>query len=165
MLFFQLPVHAGQSVSLSWDATGDPNVAGYKIYYGVASRDYTSSVNEGNVTTATISMPAPATTYYFAATTYDIYGNESDYSNETIYRTPSAAGDPGPAATLIPAAQAGGRFGFNISGTAGTIYVVQASTNLVNWISIQTNAAPFTFMDPQTAGFKQRFFRTFSPPS
>ena len=63
---------------------------------------------------------------------------------------------------LTPAVQAGGQFGFNISGAVGTIYIVQASTDLVNWTSIQTNLAPFTFVDASVAGFKQRFFRTVS---
>ena len=162
LLFFQLPGHAGQSVTLSWDSTGDPNVAGYRIYYGTQSHDYTSCIDVGNVTNATVTGLAAGTTYYFAATTYDIYGNESDYSNETTYQTLPASGETGAGVMLTPAVQAGGQFGFSISGTAGTVYIVQASTDLVNWTSVQTNIAPFNFVDTNVAGFKQRFFRTIS---
>ncbi len=162
MLLFQLPAYASQSVTLSWDTTGDPNVGGYRIYYGVQSRNYTRWMDAGNVTNATVAGLAAGTTYYFAATTYDTYGNESDYSNETVYRTPPASIETGVGVTLTPAVQAGGRFGFDISGTTGAVYVVQASTDLVNWTSIQTNIAPFAFVDAGVAGFKQRFFRTVS---
>ena len=162
MLFFQLPGHAGQSVTLSWDPTEDPNVAGYRIYYGTKSQDYANCIDVGNVTNATVTGLAAGTTYYFAATTYDIYGNESDYSNETTYQTLPAPEETGVGVTLTPAVQVSGQFGFSISGTAGTVYIVQASTDLVSWTSVQTNIAPFTFMDANVAGFKQRFFRTIS---
>lgn len=162
LFLFQLSAHADQSITLSWNASVDPNVAGYKIYYGVASGDYTNCIDVGNVTNAAISGLAAGTTYYFAATTYDIYGNESDFSNEAIYQVPPTSGGDGTGITLTPAIQAGGQFGFNISGTAGALYVVQASTNLVDWVSIQTNTAPFTFVDYNAPGFSQRFFRTVS---
>lgn len=40
--------------------------------------------------------------------------------------------------------------------------VLEASTNLVNWVSIATNAAnatPITVTDPQSTGFSRRFYR------
>jgi hypothetical protein len=37
---------------------------------------------------------------------------------------------------------------------------VQVSTNLLDWDGLQTNAAPFVFVDAQAAGFGQRFYRT-----
>lgn len=76
---------AAVSVSLAWNPSSDANVAGYKIYYGLTSRNYTSSVNVGNVSKATIGGLQQNTTYYFAATTYDSAGNESDFSNEASY--------------------------------------------------------------------------------
>ena len=45
----------------------------------------------------------------------------------------------------------------------GATCVVEASTDLVNWIAIQTNTAPFTFVDPNTASYSKRFYRTFTP--
>src|SRR5688572_19677689 len=47
--------------------------------------------------------------------------------------------------------------------------VLEASTNLVHWVSIKTNAAnatPITVFDPQAANFSRRFYRvqTVAPP-
>jgi hypothetical protein len=47
----------------------------------------------------------------------------------------------------------------------GFAYVVQASTNLVDWIPVQTNNAPFTFVDSQASRINQRFYRTFWQPT
>jgi hypothetical protein len=65
-------------------------------------------------------------------------------------------------ATLTSAACSGGQFSFTVSGTTGQMYVIQASTNLLVWVSVLTNTAPFVFVDSNTAGFKQRFYRAFS---
>ena len=68
---------------------------------------------------------------------------------------------PVPAATLASAAQAGGQFSFTVPASAGQC-VVQASTNLLDWVSVQTNTAPFVFTDTNAAAFHQRFYRTYS---
>lgn len=81
----------GAQVTLLWDPSPDAaEVTGYYIYYGTASRTYTSKVNAGNVTTYTVSGLSPGVTYYFAATAYTGSGLESDYSNELSYTVPSA---------------------------------------------------------------------------
>jgi hypothetical protein len=56
------------------------------------------------------------------------------------------------------------QFQFTVSGTAGSNYVVQATTNLnpPNWISLMTNVAPFVFTE--TNQFTQRFYRAFVLP-
>jgi hypothetical protein len=79
---------ADSSVTLTWDASLDPTAAGYKIYYGVASRVYTNSIDVGNTTVTTIPNLVAGNTYYFAATTYNSSGLESDYSTETSYTLP-----------------------------------------------------------------------------
>ena len=83
MVFLAWPALAAFSVPLAWNPSVDSTVAGYKIYYGTASHVYANSVDVGNVTKSSITGLSKNTTYYFAATTYDIYGNESDFSNET----------------------------------------------------------------------------------
>ena len=65
------------------------------------------------------------------------------------------------AATLNTLAQANGTFGLNVSGVPGYQYVVQASTDLVNWVAIQTNTAPFAFVDANANQFPRRFYRTY----
>ncbi len=78
------------SVTLAWNPDAGTNIAGYKIYYGVASRTYTNTNNVGNVTNATISSLIGGTIYYFAATAVDTSGLESDYSTEVVYTNPAA---------------------------------------------------------------------------
>ncbi len=75
-------------VTLSWDppttnVDGTPvtDLTGYRIYYGLSSRNYSWVIEVGNVTTYKIENLSP-NTYYFAVTAYDTSGNESDYSNE-----------------------------------------------------------------------------------
>jgi hypothetical protein len=154
MGFFPFRIQAGQSVTLNWDPNSATNVAGYKIYFGTASQNYSQVVTVGNVTIATISALTAGQTYYYAATTVDQAGNESTFSDETSYVTPQ------PAAVLTADVRTKGAFSFTVSGTAGQTYVVQASTNLLDWDCLQTNTAPFVFVDAQAAGFSQHFYRT-----
>ncbi len=166
----QLPIRAEQSARLAWDAAGDPQVAGYRIYYGGKSQIYTNSIDVGLVTEATITGLSAGETYYFAATTYYDSGDESDYSNETAFSVPATASPPpGPSlaatstivtnpATLAATSQSGGNFHFTVAGATGLIYILQASSDLVNWVPVQTNAAPFVFVENNT-GLPRQFYR------
>lgn len=93
---------AGQVV-LTWDMNTEPDLAGYKIYYGTASGVYGTPMDVGNVTTFTVTGLTDGQPYFFAATAYDIARNESGHSNE-ISRTPS------------------GPLGINLVGNAVTIF-------------------------------------------
>lgn len=70
------------SVTLGWQPSSDPYVVGYKLYYGLASHDYTQVIDAGDSLTATVSNLVVGTTYYFAATAYNASGVESSFSNE-----------------------------------------------------------------------------------
>jgi hypothetical protein len=39
---------------------------------------------------------------------------------------------------------------------------VQATTDLVNWTSVQTNTAPFLFTDPNSSAAGKKFYRAVS---
>jgi hypothetical protein len=80
----QLSVSAG-SVTLAWNASTNPIVTGYNVYYGCACGAYTNKICVGNSTNATISGLAQGATYYFAATTYTASGVESPFSSEVSY--------------------------------------------------------------------------------
>lgn len=155
VVLFHSQVLATQSVVLAWTPSSSANVVGYKIYYGMASHNYGSSVTAGKTNTATISGLADGVTYYFAATSFDSTGVQSPSSNEAIYVVPSAAAK----LTAFPAPV--GRFAFSISGISGYQYVVQSSTNLINWVSVQTNTAPFMFTNTSAIKLPRCFYRTY----
>jgi hypothetical protein len=248
-------VIASQSVTLGWDSSSDPDVAGYNVYYGTVSHQYTSEVLVGNETSVVIGGLVEGVTYYFAATTYLTSDQESGFSDEVPYTVPTATGNPpmtnncvvgqnvflqiltsgtmtatfewkfnamdipsatnsilsltnvttdqagtysvlvsddtgvitnliiilavyptsaatltsatlasatSASATLPPAMFGGGQFSFNVSGVPGFVYIVQSSTNLVDWESMQTNPAPFDFADADVNLYSQRFYRTLS---
>ncbi len=66
-----------------------PAIAGYKIYYGSSSGNYTdllsvnSPVDASGAPVSDFSLARlPSGTYYFVITTLDVDGRESTYSNE-----------------------------------------------------------------------------------
>jgi len=79
---------------------------------------------------------------------------------------PDTVSNPPAAPLLSQLTLTGNAFGFTLSGTAGTNYVIQAATNLAggNWISLRTNAAPFTFSESNVNAFIQRYYRAVWQP-
>jgi hypothetical protein len=75
------PAFAGQA-ALAWDASPDPTVTGYFVYYGTSSQGYSSRIDAGNLTSITVPNLTSGQTYYFAATAYNAALVESAYSNE-----------------------------------------------------------------------------------
>ncbi len=69
-------------VKLKWNANPEPDLEGYKIYYGNSSRVYNVSKLVGKVTNCTVTGLTKGQTYYFAVTAVNISGSESEYSNE-----------------------------------------------------------------------------------
>ncbi|MHB8522477.1 MAG: NHL repeat-containing protein, partial [Limisphaerales bacterium] len=59
----------------------------------------------------------------------------------------------------------GAQFGFTLSGPAGQLVVVEASTDLVNWLPLWTNtfAETLDFSDPQSSVVSSRFYRARLP--
>ena len=57
-------------------------------------------------------------------------------------------------------------FQMGFFGTAGSNYVLQASTNLLDWTPLSTNAAAtnmFNLFDPGATNFPYRFYRVLQP--
>jgi len=67
-------------VGLAWDAKAEPEIVGYKIYYGVVSTGEVRSIDVGNVTTYRVKGLAPDS-YWFCVAAYDLSFNESPCSN------------------------------------------------------------------------------------
>ena len=75
ILGFAIGANAAPSVTLAWKANSEPDLAGYRLYFGRASHAY-HQFAETSDTTATISNLIEGTTYFFAATAYDTAGVE-----------------------------------------------------------------------------------------
>ena len=48
---------------------------------------------------------------------------------------------------------------FGIAGVPGLTYIVEGSTNLIDWVPLLTNTSPFNFADPSAFSFPARFYR------
>lgn len=74
------------SATLAWDAVADPNLSGYRVYYGTAPGVYLQQSGQGiaagKVTTYTIQGLKSGTTYYFAVSAVNTANVESALSNE-----------------------------------------------------------------------------------
>ena len=78
-----LPINSlADCLALSWDPNGEPDLAGYRVYYGISSRDYDNIADVGNVSSCSLSGLEPNTRYYVALTAYDTSYNESGFSDE-----------------------------------------------------------------------------------
>ncbi|NBC23821.1 MAG: hypothetical protein GVY21_10135 [Gammaproteobacteria bacterium] len=64
------------------DGTPLTDLAGYVVYWGAQSRDYTGSYRIESASVTEWEADIAPGTYYFALTAFDREGNESDYSNE-----------------------------------------------------------------------------------
>ncbi len=75
---------------------------------------------------------------------------------------------PPDVAELVNAQVGGDQFHARLTGEAFTAYVVEAATNLVNWLPVLTNTATapgfFDFTDPQPATLPARFYRAVWAP-
>ncbi len=101
IIFFILCVQSfvfAQDVTLQWDANTEPDLKGYKVYYGFFSgvpydgNDIEQGESPITIDTSELADPSnpvfkitgldPSEYYYFALTAYDSEGLESDYSHE-----------------------------------------------------------------------------------
>lgn len=89
LLTFLVAETAAESVTLAWSANPEPDIAGYRVYYGTVTAPYANSVDVGP-TTATITNLENGVTYTFAVTAYNTVGAESAYSQPIAYTVGSS---------------------------------------------------------------------------
>ena len=82
--FLSLSVHAAQ-VQLAWDPSPGPDVMGYKVYYGTATRSYSYAVDVGPSTACVVAGLQDGMPYYFAAKAYNTSMFEGGFSNEVAF--------------------------------------------------------------------------------
>ncbi len=63
-----------------------------------------------------------------------------------------------------PTYGADGVFQFNVGGLAGSNYVIASSTNLTDWLPLETNTSPFTFTDTNAVNVPLQFYRAQPSP-
>src|SRR3989454_6757424 len=137
-------------VTLACDPNTDPDLAGYKLYYGTSSGSYQFSVDVGNLTSYTLPGLLEGQIYYFAATAYNSSLDESGFSNEAS----KAIADVAPPTVSITAPAAG-------ATVLGTMTVSASATDNVGIVGVQfkldsvnlgaeVTAAPYTISWPTT---------------
>jgi probable HAF family extracellular repeat protein len=76
--------------------------------------------------------------------------------------------DLSPVESLVPElnglSYSSGSLGFQLAGVTGLHYVIETSTNLVIWLPVETNAAPFVHTSSVAAGQHMKFLRAFLRP-
>jgi len=84
-LTLNLPADCSSQVTLAWDPVLQPSVMGYRIHYGQVHGYYPFIQDAGNRTSLRLENLQAGQWYYFVATAYDAFGNESDYSEEVSW--------------------------------------------------------------------------------
>jgi hypothetical protein len=142
-------LHAS-NVTAQWDPDPQPDLAGYKLYYGTQSGNYSTIVDVGNVTTWSGTLSGPQRNY-FAVQAYDTAGLGSALSAEVFFDVPGNSVAP----TIIsqPATQSitvGQNASFTVaaSGTPAPTYQWQLLTN-GTWTNL-TNLAPYSSVTTAT---------------
>ena len=90
ILVLPQPVLSSQ-ITIAWDSNAQPEVVGYKLYYGTSSGQYSGTFDVSNQTAGTLSGLQAGAAYFFAATAYDVHGNQSNYSAEVSFAIPQGA--------------------------------------------------------------------------
>lgn len=72
------------TATLSWDANGGPDLAGYKIYQTMTSGVYGAPIATVTMdfTSYTVTGLETGSTYFFVVTAYNSDGAESSFSNQ-----------------------------------------------------------------------------------
>jgi hypothetical protein len=148
---------AEQAVTLAWDPSEDPTVAGYYIYAREENSTTPLRIDVGAATQATVNSLKEGLRYGFTVTAYDTYGVESAPSNEAVFVVPVPLRLPNTVSST-------GLKGIQFPVAPGHWYELQASTDLRTWTTIwQTGVANsyswVEFQDPMSGLLKSRFYR------
>ena len=140
-------VLAGQNVSLSVVATGRAPLKYQWKLNGVNLAGQTGPE-------LTIKNVSTKQTGLYSVSVSNVAGSTNSVPAQLVVQST-------PAASLTSAIQTHGQFGFAVSGVTGYKYVVQASSDLVNWVSVETNTAPFNYSDLTASQHNQRYYRAY----
>jgi hypothetical protein len=148
------------TVGLAWDPNAESDVAGYLVFYGTQSGNYSGYVDVGAATNALMNTGSSTTSYYFAVAAYSTAGIRSALSAEVQW-SPSAPllTNPGsqtstigqnaalrlsatdPAGLAITYGASGLPPGFSIAPATGVIAGTPSTAGAWNVSAVATNTA------------------------
>src|SRR5471030_1783741 len=82
------------TVTATWNANPESDIAGYKLSYGAASNVYTTTIDVGNVTSFVVPALVGGRTYYFVVQAYDTAGLTGPNSAEVSFAVPVSTSPP-----------------------------------------------------------------------
>ncbi len=145
-----LTVLVGQNASFSITASGTAPLA-YQWEFNGTNLD---GATDSTLTLTNISLDEAGV---YLVTITNVAGATSNSATLSVYATA--------AATLAPLPSLGGdQFQFDVSGVPGFDYVIEASTNFIDWEPLVTNTAPFTFTDDEITNYPARYYRSVYQP-
>ena len=152
--------------SLEWEPNPEPYVAGYNVYIGEKSRNYTRVIDVGLETRLPLTNLNAGVTYFLAVTAYDIDRLESPFSDEVSY-TPRVDGTN---AVLVPCriAVSTEAATIQIAGQPGQQCRIVATSDFQQWeeiyVTVMTEGGLFEYVDADRQGRPMRFYRVIGNP-
>ncbi len=140
-----LPISFPQAASASqavigWNADSG-QVAGYDVHYGTTSGNYTSTLNAGDATTATM-QNLSSQSYYLAVSAYDSNNNQSSLSSELVIDSLSASAGSG--GSISPSGNL-----FQTRGSSQSFSIIPASGYVISNVQVDGTSvgavASYTF--------------------
>ena len=155
-ILFAQQAYAAAQATVAWNPDS-AQVAGYDVYYGTSSGNYSTTLNAGNTTSATLPNLS-AQTYYIALTAYDSNNVQSSYSPELVVNSLTASAGSGgaisPSGTFFQSQGASQTFTITPSGGYRTANVLVDGTSVgaVSSYTFSNIAANHTISATFTAG-------------
>jgi hypothetical protein len=154
--------HATGTTTISMTATTASDPSGVQYFFHCLTAGGHDSGWQASATCQDTGL-SPNTTYTYQVMTRDNSANQNqgNYSTSAAATTLQVANNP-PQLSGV-GASTNGMFLFSLNGPVGGNYVVQASSDLVNWVNVVTNVIPASgvrvFDFPMQTNQPQLFYR------
>jgi len=155
-------IHAGSKVI--WYVTNE--VVVITNSYGVLITNGVLTVNVGGQLALTLTNQAhnPGSFNNYASVSAATPDPNPDDDTASMTINVSSVAQPVQFGTFV---FSNGTFQFTVTGQPGQEYIVQASTNLLNWVTVYTNPLPynsFTYTNSSAASYHALFYRVVGVP-